>query len=78
MKKGKLGLPSAKDLFQKAVNRYPTVDINELHSATYVVMKEYVSQYYHRRVDEFLSQLKLNKKSPDKSTGRSSQTHCGR
>jgi hypothetical protein len=56
----KVGLPSAKELVQEALDKSPRLEVNQLHLATYELMKKYRLNYYIHRVDEFLRPLKLN------------------
>ena len=52
-------IPSAKSLFQEALQKDPEADVNTLHSRTFELMVSYRSRYYESRVDSILSELGL-------------------
>ncbi|MDI6916411.1 MAG: hypothetical protein QMC80_01290 [Thermoplasmatales archaeon] len=55
-------IPSAKDMVVKAVQKNPKVDVNTLHEKTYRLMLSFKSKYYKKKVDAFLSTLKISEK----------------
>lgn len=53
--------PSAKELVEEAAKLVSGFDINDLHSATYGVMKKYLNEYYKMKVKGFLSRPEIKK-----------------
>lgn len=54
--------PSAKEIVEEAARSISTnVDINELHYATYNLMKKYREEYYKSKVKDFLSRPNIVK-----------------
>lgn len=49
----------AKLIVEEAAKNIPSNDINELHAATYVLMKKYRNEYYITKVKNFLSRKSL-------------------
>jgi hypothetical protein len=62
----KVGLPSAKELVEEALHEKPQFDVNQLHLATYELMKKYRFLYYQHRVRDFLAPLKLSSEAEAK------------
>lgn len=54
-----MNLPSAKSIFDEALQSDPSMDVNSLHRKTFEIMVRYRSQYYERRVEELLNELYL-------------------
>jgi hypothetical protein len=61
-----LNLPSAKDIYLRALQSYPSADVNSLHKKTFDVLVQVRQEYYERRVDEILAQLDLPKETCEK------------
>jgi len=52
-------IPSAKSLFEEALQKDPEADVNTLQRRTYELMVSYRAGYYESRVDALLSELGL-------------------
>lgn len=55
-------MPPAKDIVAKVLQKNPRVDVNTLHRKTYHLMLSFKSKYYEKKVDAFLSTLKIDDK----------------
>lgn len=55
-------MPPAKDMVAKTLQKNPKVDVNILHEKTYRLMLSFKSKYYKKKVDAFLSTLKISEK----------------
>lgn len=53
--------PSAQELVEEATKLISGFDINDLHSATYDVMKKYLNEYYKMKVKGFLGRSEIKK-----------------
>ncbi|MGQ9722365.1 MAG: hypothetical protein ACUVXA_13700 [Candidatus Jordarchaeum sp.] len=54
-------IPSGQQILREALSADPNLDVNALHAKTFELMLRYRSEYYERRVDEILLELKLPK-----------------
>nr|MDO8083133.1 hypothetical protein [Candidatus Freyarchaeota archaeon] len=61
MSRARSSIPSGQEILSEALSADPNLDINALHAKTFELMLQYRSEYYERRVDEILLELKLPK-----------------
>jgi len=54
-----MSIPSSRELIEEALQSNTSIDVNELHSRTFELMKRYRSKYYESKVDTFLSRFSL-------------------
>jgi len=53
-------IPPSKEILKEAEKINPNFDINEIHSKTFELIKEYRKTYYENKVNEFISRLSLS------------------
>lgn len=59
-------IPSASIIFAEALKNTPNGDVNSLHSATWEILKKYISDYYQRKIDDFLAKMDLDDETKKK------------
>ena len=59
-------MPPAEDMVAKILQKNPKVDVNTLHEKTYHLMMAFKSKYYEKKVNAFLSTVKISEKDKRK------------